>query len=132
MINQDDNLSIDEDFEDSQVLHPSLVRTATPVATNDSRKTKARVASAATGTGTQRGRAWREKDSILLVQAFEWVEENRKGTTFFNYILMKDWESQPIQDDKMYQRWLSLDPEPDFDVCDCTLERHGLYVQVLL
>jgi len=56
MINQDDNLSIDEDFEDSQVLHPSLVRTATPVATNDSRKTKARVASdAATGTGTQRG-----------------------------------------------------------------------------
>ena len=24
---------------------------------------------------------------------------------------MKDWESQPIQDDKMYQRWLSLDPD---------------------
>ena len=74
MMNQDDNLSIDEDIDESQVLHPSLVRTATPVAINDSRKTKARVASqasAATGTGTQRGRAWREKDSILLIQAFE-------------------------------------------------------------
>lgn len=108
-----DILSINESFEDSElVLHPSFMPIATPAAINDSQKRKAKVTpGVVTGAGTpQRGRAWREKDSILLVKAFEWIEENRKGTVI-NYILMIDWESQPIQDDKMYKHWLFLGPD---------------------
>ena len=59
----------------------------------------------------QRGRAWRKRDSILLVKTYEWIEETRKGTRFFVHsVLTKGNESQPIQDNNMYKYWLSLDP----------------------
>ena len=54
----------------------------------------------------------RERDSILLMQAYAWVEETKKGTTFFNHhVLIKEWWSQSIQDSNIYKRWLSLWPE---------------------
>ena len=100
----DDVLSIDEDFEDAeQALHSSLLSSATPVTTNG-RKRKAVTRPGVATKTPQRGRAWREGDSILLVQAYAWADQTKQGTTFFNHhVLMKDWESQPIQDNKMYK-----------------------------
>ena len=72
----DDVFSVDEDFEDAeQVLHPSL---AIPIATNG-RKRKGVTPGAATPAAPQRGRGWRESDSILLVKAYEWVEKTKRG-----------------------------------------------------
>jgi hypothetical protein len=103
----DDILSVHEYFEDAeQVLDPSLMQTATPVATNGGERKAAMTPLAAT-----RGRAWREKDSILLVKAFKWVEDIRKGILESYSVLMKDYESQIIQDNNMYKCWLSLSPE---------------------
>lgn len=108
----DDAFSIDEDFEDAeQALHPSLLPKATPIATNSRKRKGVDPGVAAAGT-PQRGRAWRERDSILLMQAYAWVEETKKGTTFFNHhVLIKEWWSQSIQDSNIYKRWLSLRPE---------------------
>ena len=106
----DDVFSVDEDFEDTnmEVLHPSLTPTATAVATKGQKKKGTPAVAAA---AAQRGRAWRERDSILLVKAYEWTEETRKGTTFFIHsVLIKGNELQPIQDNNMYKYWLSLDP----------------------
>ena len=102
---RDDIFSIDEDFEDAeQALHLSLLPKATPIATNASRKRKGvDLGGAAAGT-PQRGRAWRERDSILLVQAYAWVEETKKGTIFFNHVLIKEWWTQSIQDTNIYER----------------------------
>jgi hypothetical protein len=109
MSQYDDILSVDEDFEDAeQVLDPSLVSIATPVAANGRKRKTVTPGPAA----APRGRAWREKDSILLVKAFKWVEETRKGiSTVSDSVLMKDNESQAIQDNNMYKHWLSLDPD---------------------
>ena len=87
----DDIFSIDEDFEDTkQALHPCLLPKATLVATNGRKRKGVDPGVAAVGT-PQRGRAWRERDSILLMQAYAWVEETKKGTTFFNHhVLMKE------------------------------------------
>ena len=108
----DSIFTVEENFEDTeQTLHPSLLPQATPTPTNG-RKRKSADSSVAATVSPQRGRAWREKDSILLVQAYTWVEETKKGTTFFNHhILIKDWWSQSIQDSNIYKRWLSLHPE---------------------
>ena len=102
----DDAFSIDEDFEDAeQALHPSLLLKAT-------RKRKGVDPGVAAAGTPQRGRAWRERDSILLMQAYAWVEETKKGTTFFNHhVLIKEWWSQFIQDSNIYKCWLSLRPE---------------------
>lgn len=110
---RDDIFSVDEDFEDAeQALHPSLLPKATPIATNASHKRKdVDLGVAAAGT-PQRGRAWRERDSILLMQTYAWIEETKKVTTFFNHhVLMKEWWAQSIQDINIYERWLSLCPE---------------------
>ena len=108
----DDAFSVDEDFEDAeQALHPSLLLKATPIATNSRKRKGVDPGVAAAGT-PQRGRAWRERDSILLMQAYAWVEETKKGTTFFNHhVLIKEWWSQSIQDSNIYKRWLFLRPE---------------------
>lgn len=92
MSSNDDTLSVDENFEDTeQALDPSLHSKAASIVTK-SRKRKD-VGSDVTVPGTpQRGRAWRERDSILLMQAYAWVEETKKGTTFFNrHVLIKEW-----------------------------------------
>lgn len=96
----DDVLSIDEDFEDAeQILHPSLT---IPIIMND-RKMKAITPDAAAfGAASQRGRGWRERDSILFVKAFKWIEEIRQDTIISDSVLMKDWELQSIQDNNMY------------------------------
>ena len=98
---------VDEDFEDAeQALHPSLLLKATPIAMNGRKRKGVDPGVAAAGT-PQRGR-----DSILLMQAYAWVEETKKGTTFFNHhVLIKEWWSQSIQDSNIYKRWLSLRPE---------------------
>ena len=50
-----------------------------PVPTPPSQKRK-RVALPLASIRFQRGRNWSEKDSILLVKAFNYAEENKKGT----------------------------------------------------
>ena len=89
----DDILSVDEDFEDAeQVLHPSLLPKATPIATNAVTKGRMSTLVSLRRGHPQRGRAWRERDSILLVQTYAWIEETKKDTTFFNHhVLMKEW-----------------------------------------
>jgi hypothetical protein len=75
----DDVLSVEDDFTFEDItLDPSLVPIATP---NTGRKRKNGKPSASVGT-PQRGRAWREEDSILLVKAYAWVEETKKSTLF--------------------------------------------------
>ena len=108
----DSIFSVEENFEDTeQALHPSLLLQATSIPTN-SRKRKSIDPSVVTTESPQWGRAWRERDSILLVQAYAWVEETKKGTTFFNHhMLIKEWWSQSIQDSNIYKCWLSLHPE---------------------
>jgi hypothetical protein len=110
-MSQDEDISsIDKDFEDSelQVLDPS-VAIRTPVSTNGRKRKNAKPAGPP--AGNSRGRAWREDDSILLVKAYSWVEETKKGTAFSDHVLMKDWESQPIQESNIYKHWLFLDPD---------------------
>ena len=88
----DSIFSVEENFEDTeQAFHPSLLLQATSIPTN-SRKRKSIDSSIVTIESPQRRRAWRERDSILLVQAYAWVEKTKKGTTFFNYhMLIKEW-----------------------------------------
>jgi hypothetical protein len=120
-----DVLSGDEDFVFDPVLDPSLVATAT---------TK-RKAAAVTAAGPQRGRAWREKDSILLVKAFEWVEDTRKSMCFLYFYSNKRLGVAVCSRRQNVQTLVGPRPRrntSDSVIGDCTLEGYGLDVQVLL
>jgi hypothetical protein len=73
----DDGLSDEEDVDDvTRVLDPSLLPSET---VSDARKRKD---GKQTSVGTPGEKAWRERDSILRVKAYVWVEDSKHGTTF--------------------------------------------------
>ena len=73
----DNDLFIENNDPDAmQMLDPSLVPRATP---ENGRTGKNVKTPRLTGTPQQKGRAWREADSILLVKAYDWVQKTKKG-----------------------------------------------------
>jgi hypothetical protein len=77
----DDDVNVEEVIDDinQTVLSPTL-SLMTSKATVNSQKRKNGNTSI---TSTPRGRAWRERDSVLLVKAYVWVEETKRGTVSF-------------------------------------------------
>src|SRR5579871_6192544 len=65
---------------DTDVIEVSSNQAMSP---SETRGKKRVTASEESVRKSQRGKNWSEGDSILLVQAYKWIEENKKGTTTF-------------------------------------------------
>ena len=81
MAQLDNDVNVEEVIDDvnQTVFSPTLSLTTSKAMVN-SQKRKNGNASIAP---TPRGRAWRERDSVLLVKAYVWVEETKRGTVSF-------------------------------------------------
>ena len=81
MAQLDNDVNVEEVIDDVNhtVLSPALSLTTSKTMVNSQKRKNGNASFAS----TPRGRAWREKDSVLLVKAYVWVEETKRGTVSF-------------------------------------------------